>query len=139
MMPFIQKLNQPGQGTFRLPTEAEWEYACRAGTTTRFDWGDDPNYNQIGQYAWYYVNSRSNTHEVGTKLPNAWGLFDMSGNVWEWGQDGYGSYLSGAQVDPIGQQSDEFQGNQGGNEGTTRNINLNRLLSSRSETEDNSE
>ncbi|MDP8242571.1 MAG: formylglycine-generating enzyme family protein [Candidatus Hinthialibacter antarcticus] len=99
---FIEKLNGMNQGTFRLPTEAEWEYACRAGTTTRFYWGDDPNNSQINQYAWYDSNSSSRTHEVGTKLPNPWELFDMSGNVWEWCQDWYGSYSSSAQIDPVG-------------------------------------
>jgi formylglycine-generating enzyme required for sulfatase activity len=87
---------------YRLPTEAEWEYACRAGTTTRFYWGDDPNYSQIGQYAWYGGNSPSGTNEVGLKLPNAWGLYDMSGNVWEWCGDWFGSYANDAQIDPIG-------------------------------------
>jgi len=111
---FIQKLNQMRQGTFRLPTEAEWEYACRAGTTTRFYWGDDPNYSQIGQYAWYVSNSSSKTHEVGTKLPNAWGLFDMSGNVNEWCQDWYGGYSSNDQVDPIDQQSGSYRVLRGG-------------------------
>ncbi len=102
---FIQNLNKLGQGIFRLPTEAEWEYACRAGTTTRFYWGDDPDYSQIGQYAWYWDNSNSQTHEVGTKLPNAWGLYDMSGNVWEWCQDWYGTYPFSPQVDPAGVNS----------------------------------
>ena len=82
---FLDKLNaaHPGNG-FRLPSEAEWEYACRAGTTTRFYWGDDPGYTVINDYAWYDGNSSSGTKEVGLKLPNAWGLHDMSGNVWEW-------------------------------------------------------
>jgi len=102
---FIQKLNQMGQGTFYLPTEAEWEYACRAGTTTRFYWGDDPNYSQIGQYAWYIGNLSKQNHEVGTKLPNAWGLFDMSGNVREWCQDWDGAYSFSDRVDSIGHQS----------------------------------
>jgi len=69
---------------YRLPTEEEWEYACRAGTSTRFYWGDDPDENEIGQYAWYRGNSEGRTHPVATKLPNDWGLYDMSGNVHEW-------------------------------------------------------
>jgi len=102
---FIQQLNQLGQGTFRLPTEAEWEYACRAGTITRFYWEDDPGYSQIGQYEWYDGNSSGHTQDIGLKLPNAWGLYDMSGNVWEWCQDWYGDYPSSPQIDPTGVNS----------------------------------
>lgn len=88
-----------GSGTFRLPSEAQWEYACRAGTTTRCYWGDDPSYTQIGNYAWYAYNSTSQTHPVGQKLPNAWGLYDMLGNVWEWCEDWYHSSYTGAPTD----------------------------------------
>jgi len=100
---FIEKLNALGQGTFRLPSEAEWEYACRAGTTTRFYWGDDPNYSMIGDYAWYYFNayrvSERYAHVVGLKLPNDWGLYDMSGDVWEWCQDYWHEGYAGAPDD----------------------------------------
>jgi formylglycine-generating enzyme required for sulfatase activity len=85
---------------YRLPTEAEWEYTCRAGSTTRFANGDtEADLDKIG---WYGDNSVSTTHPVGTKLPNAWGLYDMHGNIWEWCLDWYGDYPVAESIDPFG-------------------------------------
>ncbi|MHA1813367.1 MAG: SUMF1/EgtB/PvdO family nonheme iron enzyme [Candidatus Thorarchaeota archaeon] len=98
---------------FRLPTEAEWEYACRAGTTTRFYWGDSDSEDVMKQYCWYRKNAmeqfwtdphaeEGGTQPVGTKLPNYWGMYDMIGNVYEWCYDWYSDYPLGPVVDPTG-------------------------------------
>lgn len=95
---FLGKLRAKAGLDFDIPMEAQWEYTCRAGTTTYY-WGDAMD----GVYAWYWDNSDSTTHPVGTRLPNAWGLYDMSGNVWEWCRDWYGTLAYG--TGPVGSAS----------------------------------
>jgi formylglycine-generating enzyme required for sulfatase activity len=90
---------------YRLPTEAEWECAARAGTTTRFSYGNDPDYSSLPDYAWQTVEDGLTVHPVGQKLPNPWGLYDVYGNVFEWCQDWLGPLPGGAVTDPQGPPS----------------------------------
>jgi formylglycine-generating enzyme required for sulfatase activity len=95
----------PPGSQYRLPTEAEWECAARAGTTTRFSYGDDDvNYTSLTNYAWFLDLGHIDliVHPVGSKLPNPWGIYDMHGHVWEWCQDWYGDQVGGVQTDPQG-------------------------------------
>jgi formylglycine-generating enzyme required for sulfatase activity len=100
---FCQKLSalpeeKAAGRVYRLPTEAEWDYSCRAGTSTAYCFGNDEE--SLGGYAWFGDNSNDRSHPVALKKPNAWGLYDMHGNVWEWCSDWYGKYPKGAVSDP---------------------------------------
>jgi uncharacterized protein (TIGR02996 family) len=99
-------LNQQEAGSglvYSLPTEAQWEYACRAGSETAYFWGNDPG--KLGEYGWFDGNSRNKTHPVQTKKPNRWGLFHMSGLVWEWCEDWFESYWTEVLQNPGGPSS----------------------------------
>ena len=113
---FIGRLNDAaGDSLYRLPSEAEWEYACRAGTSTRWSFGNDES--QLTGYAWYNGNTKPwSTRAVGQKLPNPWGLYDMYGNVWEWVQDWYDLdyYNSPPRVDPPGPNTGSDRVRRGG-------------------------
>jgi formylglycine-generating enzyme required for sulfatase activity len=115
-MAFCKKLSEKEKGRipvgweFTLPTEAQWEYACRAGTTTKYSWGDDIN----PKLANYKDSGLKKTRAVGSYRPNAWGFFDMHGNVWEWTADWYGKYPTGSVIDPIGVASGSSRVARGG-------------------------
>lgn len=111
---FCRRLNsaQPDDGwEYRLPTEAEWEFACRAGSTGDYPSGD------IDELCWNIKNSEERPHPVGQKKPNAWGLYDMHGNVWEWCSDWFGEYSSEAATDPAGPLSGSYRVARGGGYG----------------------
>ena len=112
---FVSRLNSLTGRTFRLPTEAEWEYAARGGNqSSHYKYSGSGNIDDV---AWYYNNSGSSTHAVGTKSPNELGIYDMSGNVWEWCSDWYGFYSAGAQTNPQGPSSDSCRVLRGGSWG----------------------
>jgi formylglycine-generating enzyme required for sulfatase activity len=115
---FIKRLNaKEGHNRYCLPSESDWEYACRAGTTGIYSFGDDGA--ALGRYAWYYDNAEGKTHPVGQKEANAWGLYDMYGNVWEWVQDWYEEwyYSDSPGSDPKGPSSGSDRVSRGGSWG----------------------
>jgi formylglycine-generating enzyme required for sulfatase activity len=112
---FIDRLNRlEGTQRYRLPSSAQWEYACRAGTGGRYAFGNNPA--RLGRSAWYQANSRQRTHPVKLKAPNAWGLYDMHGNVWEWCQDRYRAWHDdeGMRIDPLEEEGGKQRVMRGG-------------------------
>ena len=116
VMAFCKKLSLKTGKNFTLPSEAQWEYACRAGSTGRFCFGDSDS--GLGDYAWYSVNSGRQTHPVGQKKPNEWGLYDMHGNVWEWCLDRYDDRFYEKQVarerNPVNSNQGDYRVLRGG-------------------------
>ena len=104
---FLTKLNALAEcnACYRLPTEAEWEYAARAGTSSMYSFGDDTD--RLANHAWFSGNAEFSTHPVAQKEPNAWGLYDMHGNVYEWVQDRYAAYENNPVTDPTGPSEGE--------------------------------
>jgi formylglycine-generating enzyme required for sulfatase activity len=109
---FCKKVSEKTGSVVRLPTDAEWERACRAGTKTTYYTGDAET--DLDRAGWHARNSKSATHPVGQKTPNAWGVYDMHGNVCEWCGDWYGDYARGAQRDPTGAAAGEARVLRGG-------------------------
>jgi formylglycine-generating enzyme required for sulfatase activity len=113
---YCRRLSEREGRTYRLPTESEWEYACRGGTKTRYSIGNDAD--ELSKYGWFYDNAfskgESYAHEVRQKLANAYGLYDMHGNVWEWCSDWNGRYSAGALTDPVGADSGSDRVSRGG-------------------------
>ena len=114
---FSNKLNSPDADySYRLPNESEWEYSARAGSQTAYWYGNDAD--RLGDYAWFARNAEGQTHAVGSKPANPWGLYDAHGNVWQWTSDWYGKYPTSRQTDPVGAASGSYRALRGGGWGS---------------------